>query len=182
MWGTQDPFQHPTMSFRVSSPRHKIWLYGKQHCTSAGYEDLHIEQLGRKGTSVSKLCRQALDNMPCNIKDITKHKWWFYGIASRYVQLLHEEYRSSEERSDIPTDMKSLWLSPHGSCCTSKGKARYTCSHPKSCTGVHCHTSTKLLLRTMTFQHRQGLQNGHCNCTLTQSGHRVPVRDITDLV
>ena len=51
-----------------------------------------------------------------------------------------EEFRSSKERSYIPTDMKPLWSSPHGFCCTFKGKACYTCSCPKSCTGAHPHT------------------------------------------
>lgn len=46
-----------------------------------------------------------------------------------------EEYRSAEERSYITTDMKSLSLSLHGSCCTC-----YTCFCPKSCTGARPHT------------------------------------------
>lgn len=35
--------------------------------------------------------------------------------------------------------IKALWLS-HGSCCTFQGKTCYTCSCPKSYTGVHPHT------------------------------------------
>lgn len=50
-----------------------------------------------------------------------------------------EEHQSSEERSYILTDVKALWLS-HGSCCTFKGKICYTCSCPRSYTGVRPHT------------------------------------------
>lgn len=50
LWGCgTQAFEHPTISFRVSTPRPKIRLHGKEHCTSAHCNDLHIEQLGRKG-------------------------------------------------------------------------------------------------------------------------------------